>query len=63
MNEINIQTMMSFTNKAYTFGSSVNNNEEMANSMQVFLLTTLHGKKHRINLCSKPMHNMKSKYL
>ena len=54
---------MSFTNKAYAFGRSENNDEEMANSMQVFLLITLHGKKHRINLCSKHVCNVKSEFL
>ena len=55
--------MLSHSNKAYAFGTSTNDTEEMANSTQVFLLTTLHGKKHRINLCSKPVCNMKSEYL
>ena len=63
LDEINIAIMLLFTNKARTFGISVNNAEEIANPIQVFLLTTLHGKKYRINLCSKPMFNMKSEYL
>ena len=56
LDEINIQTVMSFTNKAYTLGASENNDEEITNSMQVFLLTTLHGKNigliFVLNLCA-----------
>ena len=50
LDKINIATMLSYTNKACTFRILANNAEEMANSIQVFLLTTLHSKKHRINL-------------
>ena len=61
LDEINIATMLLHKNKA--LGMSTNNAEELANSIQVFLLTALHGKKHRINLCSKPLCNMKSECL
>ena len=63
LDNINIATMLSHTNEAYALRTSTNNAEEMTNSIQVFVLTTLHGKKHRINLCSKPVCNMKSEYL
>ena len=45
LDEINIQTMISFTNKACKLGASENKDEIIANLMQLFLLTTLHGKK------------------
>ena len=63
LDEINMQACASFFDKVHFLGNAQNNAEKLANSMQVFLLTTLHGKKHRINLCSKPAHNMKSQYL
>lgn len=63
LDEINIAAMLLYTNKACALGMSTNNPEEMVNSIQEFLLIVLHGKKHRISLCSKPVCNMKIEYL
>ena len=62
IDEINIMAAHLFRNQSL-FGPSHNSPNELANSMLVFLLTTLTGKKIAINLCSKPVHNLKHECL
>ena len=63
LDEINMKACASFCHKEYLLGNAQNNVEKLATSMQVLLLTTLHGEKHSINLYSKPDHNMKRQHL
>lgn len=63
LNKINVQLGVLFSDKILLLGNAQNNAKKLANSMKVFLLSTLHGKKLSLNLYSKPVLNMKSKYL
>ena len=45
------------------FGPARNDAKELASSMQVFLLSTLTGKKCCVNLSSTPVHKMQSEHL
>ena len=62
VDEMNIMAAHLFRNQSL-FGPSHDNPNELANSMLVFLLATLTGKKIAINLCSKPVHNLKHECL
>ena len=44
-------------------GPSTNDPENLEKSMLIFSLTTLTGEKRSINLCTKPVHNLKGDYL
>ena len=62
IDEINIQARHTFRNNSLS-GPSYNDCEKLANSMLMFLITTLAGAKRSINLYSKPVYNLNSKYL
>ena len=62
IDEINIQSRHLFRNQS-THGPSTNDPEKLANSMLVFLMSKLTGSKKSINLCTKPVHNLKAECL
>ena len=62
LNEINIQTTSSCVNKSSIVGQSFNDAKTLADWMLVFLLSTLHGKRTKLNFCSKLVINMNSDY-
>lgn len=63
LDEINIKPINAFSNKCNSFGPSHNKCDELASSVQAFLLSTLTGKKTCLNLNSVPVHNMESECL
>lgn len=62
IDEINIQVRHTFRNNSLS-GPSHNDCKKIANSMLMFLITTLTGAERSINLCSKPVCNLNSEYL
>ena len=63
IDEINIQSAYLFQSKRHIFGPSHNDNNSLAKSMLMFLMTALNGKKISLNLYSKPVNNLKHGYL
>ena len=63
LDEISVFVRMIFSRKINVFGSAGNITDELATSMQVFLMSSLTGKKVNINLCSKYVTKMNSNYL
>ena len=63
LDEINVKSTNAFSNKCNLFGPSHNKYNELATSVQVFLISTLTGNKTCLNLNSIPVHNMESEYL
>ena len=62
-NKIKIYSAHLFKSKIYVFDLSHNENNSLANSMLVFLMPTLIDKKLLLNLCSKPINNLKHEHL
>ena len=63
LDEINIIARMTFSHKINFFSSAENIIYELDTPMQVFLMSSLTGKKVNINLCSKSVTKMNSNYL
>ena len=59
IDEMNIQARNLISNQSLIVRSH-DDPENLANSMLVFLMTSLTGKKKAINLCSKTVHNLKA---
>ena len=60
--KINIQNSLSCVRKSSIVGQVLNDTKILADSMLVFLLSNLHGKITKLNLCSKPVIKMISDY-
>jgi len=63
IDEINIFARHLFRSHKCIFGPAHNERNSLADSMLVFLMSTLTGKKLSINLCSKPVKKLKNECL